>query len=525
MFIKNTDKEIILKPLQVVIGIVERKQTLPILSNVLIEKENGKIPVQRVCLDRDGDGAGDPETTRTIMSCVVPAGEVTACVVDEGADCDDTSSVAARRFPGNLEICDRVDNDCSTTTAIAVDEDVDNDRYAPVGAMCLGPADGVATAFPSTDCDDADDAQNPGLPELCRTLVDEDCDTRVDEGFPTVEMACDGGDADLCTDGTFECSSDGMAVQCSDNAASIVEVCNGVNDDCDTMTDEPPATSSCSFPSVATYSCTGGMCVVATCVPNYLNCDDPRNTNGCEVNSRTDPLHCGTCTTACAFPDAVPTCAAGICTRGACLGGYADCTAAAACENTNTNVAHCGSCNNACPLLPNTTAPACTGGVCGYASCTANWGDCNTTSAAPGCETSLRTTTDCNGCGSGCAPDGAVPSCTTGACTYTACMPGYCDDNGSAGDGCENHIDRNPPCYDMGALSEGINVDGDSSDTSELFYTGSGEQWFRATVRESNLDAAGDPPCDDLGARFRITNTGPAVYRMRIRCRRCPGVC
>ena len=43
MFIDKTEKEIILKPLQVVIGIVERKQTLPILSNVLIEKEPGKI--------------------------------------------------------------------------------------------------------------------------------------------------------------------------------------------------------------------------------------------------------------------------------------------------------------------------------------------------------------------------------------------------------------------------------------------------------------------------------------------------
>jgi len=43
MFIKNIDKEIILKPLQIVIGIVERKQTLPILSNVLIEKEQNKI--------------------------------------------------------------------------------------------------------------------------------------------------------------------------------------------------------------------------------------------------------------------------------------------------------------------------------------------------------------------------------------------------------------------------------------------------------------------------------------------------
>ncbi|MDX8385772.1 MAG: DNA polymerase III subunit beta [Gallionella sp.] len=43
MFIEKTDKETILKPLQVVIGIVERKQTLPILSNVLIEKTPGKI--------------------------------------------------------------------------------------------------------------------------------------------------------------------------------------------------------------------------------------------------------------------------------------------------------------------------------------------------------------------------------------------------------------------------------------------------------------------------------------------------
>lgn len=43
MFIDKVDKETILKPLQVVIGIVERKQTLPILSNVLIENQDGKI--------------------------------------------------------------------------------------------------------------------------------------------------------------------------------------------------------------------------------------------------------------------------------------------------------------------------------------------------------------------------------------------------------------------------------------------------------------------------------------------------
>jgi DNA polymerase-3 subunit beta len=38
MFIEKISKDILLKPLQTVVGIVERKQPLPILSNVLIEK-------------------------------------------------------------------------------------------------------------------------------------------------------------------------------------------------------------------------------------------------------------------------------------------------------------------------------------------------------------------------------------------------------------------------------------------------------------------------------------------------------
>ncbi|MFZ5503573.1 MAG: DNA polymerase III subunit beta [Pseudomonadota bacterium] len=43
MFIEKIDKETLLKPLQLVVGIVERKQTLPILSNVLIENQDGKL--------------------------------------------------------------------------------------------------------------------------------------------------------------------------------------------------------------------------------------------------------------------------------------------------------------------------------------------------------------------------------------------------------------------------------------------------------------------------------------------------
>ncbi len=43
MFIEKINKDALLKPLQTVVGIVERKQALPILSNVLIEKNESGI--------------------------------------------------------------------------------------------------------------------------------------------------------------------------------------------------------------------------------------------------------------------------------------------------------------------------------------------------------------------------------------------------------------------------------------------------------------------------------------------------
>ena len=45
MLILQTDRDSLLKPLQAVTGIVERKHTLPILSNVLLESVNGKIHI------------------------------------------------------------------------------------------------------------------------------------------------------------------------------------------------------------------------------------------------------------------------------------------------------------------------------------------------------------------------------------------------------------------------------------------------------------------------------------------------
>ncbi len=51
MFIKEIESELILRPLSDVIGIVERKQPLPILSNVLIQKNQGTLRVSATDLE------------------------------------------------------------------------------------------------------------------------------------------------------------------------------------------------------------------------------------------------------------------------------------------------------------------------------------------------------------------------------------------------------------------------------------------------------------------------------------------
>ncbi|MBI3903913.1 MAG: DNA polymerase III subunit beta [Nitrosomonadales bacterium] len=74
MFIEKIDRDALLKPLQTVIGIVERKQPLPILSNVLIEKnESGlrfmatDLEIQITTQIKDTEQAGK-ETAITVAA-------------------------------------------------------------------------------------------------------------------------------------------------------------------------------------------------------------------------------------------------------------------------------------------------------------------------------------------------------------------------------------------------------------------------------------------------------------------------
>ncbi|MFN4253893.1 MAG: MopE-related protein [Saprospiraceae bacterium] len=190
--------------------------------------------------DADGDGYGDPAVDS--VACAQPANFVL-----NGGDCDDTN---ADIHPGASELCNGMDDDCDG----AIDEgilltyyaDADGDSYGDAGVSTLSctPVSGYVLA--AGDCNDADAAVNPGATEVCNT-IDDDCDGGVDEGVLLAFYA----DADGDTYGNpyapvFACTQPLNYVanddDCNDSNAAInpaaTEICNGVDDDCDGLTDE-----------------------------------------------------------------------------------------------------------------------------------------------------------------------------------------------------------------------------------------------------------------------------------------------
>lgn len=205
---------------------------------------NEGLTIYRYYIDYDGDGYG--ETEAFVDTC---ASQPFGAYVTEPGDCHDGD---ASVYPGAPELCDNLDNNCNGQineglTIYTYYRDLDDDGYGNANMAIDTCLDVAPNGFVSMadDCNDMDDAINPGAIELCDAL-DNNCDGQVNEGLTNYMYWLDAdGDGfgdpgmmiDTCADQAPMDYVENDA-DCDDSDAAIYPgadevAANGIDEDCD----------------------------------------------------------------------------------------------------------------------------------------------------------------------------------------------------------------------------------------------------------------------------------------------------
>ena len=180
---------------------------------------------------------------------------------------------------------------------------------------------GARCSLRAGDCAPNDGTRHPKGVEICNGL-DDDCDMSTDEGDPGADVQCDTGQSGVCGPGITLCR--GGMLRCRGNVAPGLETCDGADDDCDGLVDEgdPQGGDDCD---------TG---VPGVCATGVERCRE--GSVKCEPAAMPEPERCNSVDDDCdgrsdeGFPgegDVCPTGRAGDCAFGTrrCNAGVVDC--------------------------------------------------------------------------------------------------------------------------------------------------------------------------------------------------------